>query len=75
MLFYVGRFASPQFGSISTQSLLYRPISLIFTPNYFSAVFQRILSRARCENKGVGVGGGGWINGKELLVDLRAKLF
>ena len=36
-----------QFGLIPVQYLLYKPIYLLFTPNYFSSVCHHVLSRTR----------------------------
>ena len=45
VIVYVGLFLTPLFGSLSVRSLLYTPISLLFTPNYFSTVYHHVLLR------------------------------
>ena len=54
----VSIFLTPLFCSLSAQSLIYTPISLLFTPNYSTTIFHRVVSRAWCANEG-GVGWGG----------------
>ena len=54
IILYVGCFTTPRFGLLSVQSLLYMPISLIFTLNYLCTVCHRVLSRAQCANEGGG---------------------
>ena len=61
VIFYLGQFPTPRFGSLSTQSLIYTLIYLLFTPNYFSTVCHCVLSHTRCMNEGGSrVGLHGW---------------
>ena len=55
VIFFVGLFLTPFFGSLSVESLIYTPISLLFTPFSFSTVYHRVLLHVRCKNEGRGV--------------------
>ena len=66
VIFYVGNFWTPNFGLISVQSLLYSPISLLFTPKNFLRLPPQNVSvnvpgaQAQCENEGGREGSYGW---------------
>ena len=70
---HVGHFPTPLFGSLSVQYLMYMAISLIFSPNYFSTVFHRVLSLAWCVNEVWGGLGWGRMDGVESFTSSHAK--
>ena len=63
VILYFGIFPTILFGLLSIQSLLYTPIFLVFTPNYFSIICHPVLPRAQCANEG-----GGGLHGWSIII-------